>query len=251
MYAVITGASSGIGLEMAKLLAEKHYNLVIAARRKERLEELKTFLEKEYGIDIVVCETDLCKESDVQNLYAIGSSYHPDIVINCAGFGKMGMFSSIPLKEDLDMIKTNVTALHILTRQFADSMEKGVILNVASIASFAPVPLLATYGATKAYVQNFSRAIQYELKKMKKPVHVMTLCPGPIATEFCDVAHGSFHVKFATAQSVAKKAIRGIFKKKAMVVPGFFPKFSHVGFKLLPTPFAMFMEYRSQDCDKV
>lgn len=250
MYALITGASSGIGKEMAKLLAEKKYNLILAARREERLIELKNELESKYSISVYICPTDLTKEQEVSYLFEFSKDFEPDIVINCAGFGKMGMFLDIPLDEDLDMIKTNVIALHILTKKFADAMKEGVILNVASIAAFAPVPLLSTYGATKAYVQSLSRGINYELKRAKKPVHVMTLCPGPIATEFCQVAHGGFHMKEASAKSVAEKAIRGIFKKKNVVVPGLFPKASHLFFKLMPTKAVLPLEYSSQDCDK-
>lgn len=250
MYAVITGASSGIGKEMAKLLAEKNYNLILAARREDRLKELKQEIQNEHSVEVILCPTDLCKTEDIHRLYEESISYNPDIIINCAGFGKMGMFLDIPLEEDLDMIQTNVTALHILTKRFASSMKEGVILNVASIASFAPVPLLSTYGATKAYVQSLSRAVNYEMKRSHKNVHVMTLCPGPIATEFCKVAHGGFTVPEASAESVAKKAIRGIFKKKNMVVPGFFPKFCHVGYKLLPNSWIFPSEYSSQVCKK-
>ena len=250
MYALITGASSGIGKEMAIQLAEKDVNLILVARRHERLLDLQKTIQKTHPVNVIVYPIDLTNEPSLYALHKSCQNYDVRIVVNCAGFGKMGLFLDTPLEEELDMIKTNVTAVHILTKLFADSMQRGVILNVASIAAFAPVPLLSAYGATKAYVQSLSRAVNYELKKSGKNVRVTTLCPGPVDTEFNAVAHGGFKIPGMPPKKCAKYAVDGIFHKKELILPGFVPKAMHILSRITPTALQLPIEYFIESCKK-
>ena len=243
MYVLVTGASSGIGREMARCFAACGCDLILAARRLERLQEIGAELAADYGCHVIVKQTDLTNERQVRALHAACLPFDPQIVVNCAGFGKMGYFSDIKLEDELDMIQTNVTAVHILTKLFAKTMSEGTILNVSSIASFAPVPLLAAYGATKAYVQSLSRAVNYELKKQHKPVRVAVLCPGPVSTEFNDVANATFRIPSMTAQTCARLAVDGIFAGKGVVLPGFIPHAMNLLAKLTPAAIVMPIEY--------
>lgn len=220
MYALVTGASSGIGQEMALLLAKRGYDLIIVARRTDRLEALKEKLCKKYKSTVLIMECDLSKEESVYQLFDSVKEYPIQVLINNAGFGKMGEFDIIPLKEELDMVRTNVLSLHILTKLFVTWYSEGYILNVASMAGFQPSPLMAAYGATKAYVWNLSMAINYELKRDKKNIHITTLCPGPVDTEFNQVANADFHLSSMSAKRCAEEAIRGMFAKRDLIVPG-------------------------------
>ena len=243
MYVLITGASSGIGREMARCFAECGCDLILAARRLERLQELGSELAATYGCHVIVKQTDLNDEHQVRALHAACLPLDPTVVVNCAGFGKMGYFTDISLEDELDMIKTNVTAVHILTKLFAQTMSKGTILNVSSIASFAPVPLLAAYGATKAYVQSLSRAVNYELKKQGKPVQVAVLCPGPVSTEFNDVADASFRIPAMSAKTCARLAVNGIFAARNVILPGLIPHAMNILAKLTPAALVMPFEF--------
>ncbi len=243
MYVLITGASSGIGREMARCFAECGCDLILAARRLERLQELGAGLADTYGCHVLTKQTDLTDEHQVRALHAACLPLDPAVVVNCAGFGKMGYFSDIALEDELDMVKTNVTAVHILTKLFAQTMNEGTILNVSSIASFAPVPLLAAYGATKAYVQSLSRAVNYELKKQDKPVQVAVLCPGPVSTEFNDVANASFRIPAMSAKTCAWLAVDGILSHRKVILPGLIPHAMNVLAKLTPAALVMPIEY--------
>ncbi len=243
MYVLITGASSGIGREMARCFAEVGCDLILAARRLERLQELGAELADEYGCHVLIKQTDLNDERQVQALHAACLPLDPSVVVNCAGFGKMGYFTNITLEDELNMIKTNVTAVHILTKLFAKTMSEGTILNVSSIASFAPVPLLAAYGATKAYVQSLSRAVNYELKKQGKPVKVAVLCPGPVSTEFNDVADATFRIPSMAASTCAWFAVNGILSNRNVILPGFIPHAMNLLAKLTPAALVMPFEF--------
>lgn len=247
MYALVTGASSGIGREIVKLLAEKKYNLIITARRAERLEELKKLITAKYGVEVIVKAMDLSVPENAEELHNECLNYDVKVVVNNAGFGKIGGFDKIPLNEEITMINTNITALHILTKLFSVSMEKGYILNVASMAAFLPGPKMAAYAATKAYVLSLSRAVNYELKKNKKDVFISTLCPGPVNTEFNDVANAHFNIKALDAKTCAKIAVKGLFNKKPVIIPGFIMKVTHFLAKILPVKFILPFEYKVQD----
>ncbi len=164
-------------------------------------------------------------------------------------FGLFGKFDEIDLESEIKMIETNIIALHILTKLFLRDMKKrnsGYVLNVSSMASFEPGPLMSTYYATKAYVTSLSRAICKELKKDKSNVKVSVLCPGPVDTNFNNVAGVSFSVKQLTSQYVAKCAVDGLLRGKKIIIPGFFNKCLHVSSKFIPTTVAMEFVYYNQ-----
>lgn len=246
MYALITGASSGIGKELAKLLAKRKYNLIIVARRVDRLEKLKRELEKKYKIKVVVKESDLSKPNNCYSLYEEMKIYPVEVLINNAGFGKIGKFQDIPLDAELEMIQTNITALHILTKLFVQEKEKGYILNVASMAGFQPGPMMAAYGATKAYVLNFSLSVNYELRKFHKKIYITALCPGPVDTEFNKVANADFNLSSISPRQCAIEGLEGLFKKKDRVVPGNSMKLLRIASKLAPTKLILPIEYSIQ-----
>ena len=221
MKALITGASSGIGRDMAKYLSRLGYDLVVVARNKEALEELK----KELKTNVEVIAMDLSKSENCYNLY--DQIKDVDILINNAGFGEFGNFVDTNLKKEISMIETNITALHILTKLYLKDMvekDKGHIMNVASIAGFMPGPLMATYYASKNYVVSLTRAIDKELKKKKSNVKLSLLCPGPVNTNFNNVANVKFKAKGLSSEYVAKYAIDKMLKNKFMIIPGFWIK---------------------------
>ncbi|HHT97895.1 MAG TPA: SDR family oxidoreductase [Clostridiales bacterium] len=246
MYALITGASSGIGREFALQLAKRGYNIIIVARREIRLEELKKFITKHYDVDVVIKEIDLSIKEECYRLYDECKDYKIKILINNAGFGKIGYFEDIPLEEELNMINTNISAVHILTKLFLKDMNKGKILNVASIAGLQPCPTMTTYGATKSYIINFSRGLNYELKRKKKEVHVSVLCPGPVNTEFDKVANTDFSLKYISAKKCARIGLDGLFKKKEIIIPSFSIKALSLAGKFTPVKLIQPIEYYIQ-----
>ena len=217
MKALITGASSGIGKEMAKYLSDKGIDLVLVARDQKKLEEVKSKLKTDTEI---VC-IDLGDEKNCIELYKNVKDI--DILINNAGFGTYGEFIDSDLIEDLNMITLNVCAVHTLSKLYLQDMYKknsGYILNVASIASFMPGPHMATYHATKAYVLKLTQGIYEELKRNNSNVKISALCPGPIETPFLDRANVKFKTKVMEPKYVAKYAIDNMFKGKYMILPG-------------------------------
>ena len=183
MVALITGASSGIGRDMARYLASKDIDLILVARRKERLEELK----KELNVHVEIVVLDLLEEKNLYKLYEKFENRKIDIFINNAGFGLFGNFDKTDLTRELEMIQLNVVAYHVLTKLFLQKFERddeGYILNVCSSAGFLAGPRLATYYATKNYVLKLTMAIYQELRDEKSPVVISAFCPGPVYTEF-------------------------------------------------------------------
>ena len=245
MKVLITGASSGIGKDMARVMAKKADELVLVARNVEKLEEIKKELENDAKIEIISKDLSIeenCKEihNQVQNV---------DILINNAGFGDCGNFTKTSLEKDINMIKTNIIAYHILTKLYLTDMKEknsGKILNVASIAGFMPGPLMATYYATKNYVVKLSEGIREELKKEKSKVQISILCPGPVETNFNKVANVNFHLREANSMDVAKYAIRKLEKGKFYIVPGIDVKISRFGAKILPANIMSKFAYMAQ-----
>ncbi|MBQ8131110.1 MAG: SDR family oxidoreductase [Bacilli bacterium] len=220
MKALITGASSGIGLDMAKYLATKKCELILVARSKEKLESIQESLPTKTTIVVA----DLSNEQKVKELFVLAKREEIDILINNAGFGVFGDFTETDLNKELEMIDTNIKAVHILTKLVLRDMEKrntGYILNVASSAAFQPGPLMATYYATKSYVYQLTEALYYEQKKKKSNVHLSVLCPGPVDTNFNNVAGVHFQMKPLDSSYVARYAIDQMFKKKMLIIPGF------------------------------
>ena len=245
MRALITGASSGIGRDMALYLAQKGWDLVVVARRTDRLLELK---EKAENVDVLCITADLSKTDECMRVYEETKDIQIDMLINNAGFGLAGEFSDTDLDRELCMIDTNVKALHILTKLYLKDFVKrdsGVILNVASIAGFMSGPLLATYYATKNYVLALTRAIYKELKKSKSKVTVSALCPGPINTEFFDVANVKFLISGVKSEDVAKLAIDKALKGKLVILPGIM-KFVPFLLRFVPTKLVMSVLYKFQ-----
>ena len=245
MKVLITGASSGIGKDMARILAKKADELVLVARNTEKLEEIKKELEKDAKIEIISKDLSIeenCKEihNQVQNV---------DILINNAGFGDCGNFTKTSLEKDINMIKTNIIAYHILTKLYLTDMREknsGKILNVASIAGFMPGPLMATYYATKNYVVRLSEAIREELKKEHSKVQISILCPGPVETNFNKVANVDFHLREVNSMDVTKYAIRKLEKGKFYIVPGIDVKIAKFGAKILPANIISKFAYMAQ-----
>jgi len=220
MKALITGASSGIGLEIAKYLDSLDYELILVARDKEKLESFASTLKNKAKVIVM----DLLVEANVKSLYVLTKNEDIEILVNNAGFGDFGTFSETELSKELEMIDLNIKAVHILTKMFLKDMKKknkGYILNVASSAAFQPGPLMATYYSTKAYVLRLTEAVSYELKKEKSNVKVSCLCPGPVETNFNNVAGVRFSVKPLKADYVAQYAINKMFKNKLVIIPGF------------------------------
>ena len=243
MYALITGASSGIGIEFATLLAKNKYDLIIVARRTKRLMELKERLETTYHVNVIAKTADLSDRTSCVELFEEYKLYPVQILINNAGFGKTGRFDAIPLDEELCMIDTNITALHILTKLFARHMEKGYILNVSSIAGHMPIPMMATYGATKAYVLSISQSVNYEMRKCKKTVYISALCPGPVTTEFNQVAGASHDLHAISARECAIAGLKGLFKKRPVIYPCGETKLMSILNKFAPMKAVLPIEY--------
>jgi len=221
MKALITGASSGIGMEIAKYLAKQKCELILVARDKKKLEELQQGLPTK----TTIITLDLSNEQKVKELYVLTKNAKIDILINNAGFGKCGNFDELSLIDDTDMIDVNIKAVHVLTKSFLKDMIKrnsGYILNVSSSAAFPPGgPLMATYYATKSYIYSLTVAISYELKRIKSKVSISCLMPGPVNTNFNNVANVKFKCKAMDPKVVAKYAIDKMFNKKLLIIPGF------------------------------
>lgn len=220
MKALITGASSGIGRDMAIVLAEKGYDLILVARRIDRLNQLKNSIN---NVNVQIIQTDLSKEENCINLYNSINQEEIDFLINNAGFGLYGNFLNTDIDTELEMIKTNITAVHILTKLFLkDFVERnsGIILNVASSAAYMAGPYMSTYYATKNYVRRLTQAIYQELRERNSNVKISSLCPGPVDTEFNKVANVKFAIHGLNSMYVAKYAINKAQKGRLSIVPG-------------------------------
>lgn len=243
MKALITGASSGMGRDMAKILSQKGYDLILVARDEKKLEEVKKQLKTETKIVVM----DISNEENCKKIYEENKDI--DILINNAGFGDCGHFEETSLDKDIQMIHTNIIAYHILTKLYLKEMIKkdsGKILNVASIAGFMPGPLMTTYYSTKNYVVRFSESIREELRRKKSKVQISILCPGPVNTNFNKVADVEFALKGLSSEYVAKYAINKFFKGKFYIVPGWKIKLARIGAKLAPASFVAKISYNMQ-----
>jgi short-subunit dehydrogenase len=226
--ALITGASGGIGYELAVLLAQDGYDCILVARGRDKLSELGSRLERDYHVKTLVIARDLGKPSAVDEVYdeVTAASMAVDILVNNAGYPVFGLFTDTDLQAEVDMLQVNVVALTALTKLFLRGMverRSGRILNLASTAAFEPGPLMAVYYASKAYVLSFSEALANELRGTG--VTVTALCPGPTRTGFQErgAMQDSGLVKgtIADARSVAIAGYRGLMRGKTLVIPGF------------------------------
>ena len=229
---LITGASNGIGLELAKLEAQQGNNVVLVARSEQKLLALKESLESTYKINATVIIEDLSDINSAQRIFNKTQNLNLDVnrLINNAGFGGHGKFFERELHDDLSMIQVNITTLTQLTHFYLEPMlkaNKGAILNVSSTASFMPGPLQAVYYATKAYVTSFSQAIAEELAKTN--ITVSVLCPGAVATGFVDAGNlqgNTLWDNAKSAESVAKIAKKGMDKGELVIFNEGILKFS-------------------------
>ena len=245
MLALITGASSGMGRDMARILSKMGYDLILVARRRERLLELK----KELDTNVTVISMDLSIVQNNYKLYEKVKNKNIDILINNAGFGLFGEFVKTEIETELKMIDLNVVAYHILTKLFLQDFvrkDKGYILNVCSSAGFMAGPRMATYYATKNYITKLTMAINEELRVSKSHVVVSALCPGPVATEFNQVAHGTFAIREASSYEVAKYAIDKLMKKKMIIVPTLLMKLTLFFNRFVPYRLALYIAYKIQ-----
>lgn len=245
MLALITGASSGIGRDMARVLASLNYDLILVARRKEKLEDLK----KELNTKVTVIDMDLSNPLNCFKLYEKVKSKKIDFLINNAGFGLFGEFHETDLETELKMIDLNIKAYHILTKLFLKDFikrDKGRILNVCSSAGFMAGPRLSTYYATKNYVTKLTMAINEELRQNGSNVHISALCPGPVATEFNEVAHGTFSIREANSYRVAEYAIKKALKNKMIIVPTLLMKLTLFLNRFSPYRLSLWVSYHIQ-----
>lgn len=247
MKVLVTGASSGIGRDMAEILAQKGYNLVLVSRSEEKLQKVKENILKNNKVDIEIVSIDLSNEQNCKELH--NRVKDVDILVNNAGFGDCGEFTKTDLEKELKMINTNIVAYHILTKLYLKDMKEknsGKILNVASIAGFMPGPLMATYYSTKSYIVRLSESIREELRKDKSKVQISILCPGPVATNFNNVANVKFHMREASSDKVAKYAVKKLLKGKFYIIPGLDVKAGIFFSRFVPSSFVAKITYRVQ-----
>jgi uncharacterized protein len=231
--ALITGASSGIGAVFARELAARGNDLVLVARRRDRLEKLAAELTENYRVQVEILSIDLTEPEAPTKVYqaVAAKNWTVDISINNAGFGDFGEFIKGDRRKFLNMIQLNITALVDLTYQFLPQMQQrrqGSIINVASIAAFLPMPYVAVYAATKAFVLSFSEALWAE--NQNNGVKILTLCPGPTQSEFFEVAarkdtksSNLENMKIATAEEVVRDALNSLNEGVSNVVTGGLP----------------------------
>lgn len=238
---VVTGASSGIGAEIARGLGRLGYSLVLVARRADRLTELADEVARQYAAGVEVMPLDLGAGADRERLIEHITVHRPVGLVNSAGFGTDGLFQNLPLRRETEEVTVNALALMELTHAALPGMiarGAGAVLNIGSIAGFQPLPGAAVYSATKAFVQTFSEAVHEDLHGTG--VSCTTLCPGPVPTEWWEVAGAAMTPQSGlgavttSAREVADAAIAGMLEGKRLVVPGLGAKLMGAGGRLTP-----------------
>ncbi|HIT53634.1 MAG TPA: SDR family oxidoreductase [Candidatus Fimivicinus intestinavium] len=245
MKALITGASSGLGRDIARALGDMGCELILTARREERLVELKERL----SVPTQVIEADLASARECFSLYDRVKQEQIDILVNNAGFGVFGAFDQTDLTQELRLIDTNVRAVHILTKLFLKdfiSRNSGYILNVSSATAFTPGPMMAAYYASKAYILHLTLAIWKELQKTGSLVSISTLCPGPVKTEFEEQAGVTFTPPHYASGQIAQIAVKQMLARKMLIVPGASMKLAKLSARLLPERAKLAVAYRLQ-----
>ena len=245
MKALVTGASSGIGKDMAIYLGELGYDVILVSRDENRLKETAEKIKTK----TTIYPCDLTGRDNCFKLYDTFKDEDIDLLVNGAGFGLFGNTWETDINKEMKMIDVNVNALHILTKLFLQDMvkkDKGRILNIASSAGFFAGPVLNTYYATKNYVLKWTEGIYEELRRAKSNVHISCLCPGPVDTNFNKVAGGSFTVKALSSEYVARYGIDKCLKNKLVIIPGFGMKCGIFFNKFLPTKLSLKIVYNIQ-----
>jgi len=244
-WALITGSSNGIGLEISKIMAADGVNLVIVARNKDKLEDLQSLVQEENGVTVLVKVKDLTRSSSCEELYneLQEDGIFIEYLVNNAGVGLYGSFYQTDLDRELDMLDLNIRSMTHLTKLFLKAMMekgRGKILNVASTAAFQPGPMMAVYFASKAYVLHFSEALAHEFKG--SGVSVTSLCPGPTETAFfvtadmdsLQLTEGMGKYLLKTAHSVARAGYRAMKSGKRVAIPGIINKLMALSVRFSP-----------------
>lgn len=248
MNILITGASSGIGKDMAEILNTDDNKLFLVARNEKRLKEIQSSLSS----NTEIIPMDISIPDNCFKLYENLKNKNIDVLINNAGYGIFGNFSETVLNDEMNLIDLNIKAVHILTKLFLNDFinrNNGFILNVSSSAGFMPGgPLMASYYASKSYILSLTMAIYAELKEINSKVYIGALCPGPVNTEFNKRAGVNFSIKGLESKFVANYAIKKMFKnRKLIIIPGVFIKLSYIASKLLPSKLMLKICYHIQN----
>jgi short-subunit dehydrogenase len=224
---LVTGASSGIGVDIAKEFAKRQCTLVLLARRQDRLEQVAQEIRQRFGVTVHVLALDATQKDAIAKVqdFLANQDLTLDVLVNNAGFGHCGYFAETDAEDQLGMIDLNIRALTAFTHAFLPAMvdrRKGGVLNVASVAAFQPGPKMAVYYASKAYVLSFSEALHEEVSDQH--VHVTALCPGPTESEFASVANVQdtklFEQHTMSSAEVAKEGVEAFYRNQAVVVSG-------------------------------
>jgi len=245
MKALITGATSGIGRDIALVLSRQGYDLILVSRNTKKMEQVK----KRLQTNVEIITADLSKEEDCYRLYDMTKDEQIDVLVNNAGFGAFGEFWEIPLERELNMLDLNVRAVHILTKLFLKDFRRrdsGYILNVASSAGFLAGPLMASYYATKNYVLRLTEAIYEESRRDGSRVHVCALCPDPVETGFNEEANVRFTIRGLKSMDVARYAVKKMFERRVVIIPGMLMKCIYLGEKFLCEEHMLRMVYQTQ-----
>lgn len=248
MKALITGATSGIGMAAARELRKRGWELILTGRNSEMLEKLRDELG---GTEII--SADLSSREEVFKVCKFCRGKDVDMLVNNAGYGIFGKFDETDLEDELNMINVNIQAVHILTKFFLRDFKKrdrGIILNVASSAGFLTGPLLSSYYASKNYVVRLSLAIAEELRRDRSKVTITVLCPGPVDTAFNNRAGVSFSVKPISAEYAAEYAVEKALKGKLIAIPGLMVRAGVFASRFVPHKLLSMITYGIQERKK-
>ncbi|MBR1591921.1 MAG: SDR family oxidoreductase [Ruminococcus sp.] len=249
MRALITGATSGIGMSFAKQLNKRGWELVLTGRNEAVLIDMQ----RKLGNNTLIIPADLSDKAEVFRVYKFCKDKDIDLLINNAGYGIFGKFDETDLKDEIDMINLNITAVHILSKLFLRDFKKhnrGIIINVASSAGFLSGPLLSSYYASKNYVVKLSLAIAEELRRDRSNVGITILCPGPVDTNFNNRAGVSFSMKPITPDYAAEYALKKAFSGQVIAIPGLSVKAGVFLNKFLPYRLSTALVYNIQKAKK-
>ena len=248
MKALVTGATSGIGKKIAEKLSERGWKLILTGRNEKVLTEMKNRLG-----NTEIITADLSERKDVYRVYEFCKDRDIDMLVNNAGFGIFGEFEDTDLDSELKMIDVNIAAVHILMKLFLRDFRKrdrGIILNVASVAGFMHGPLMSGYYASKNYVLRLSMAVHEELRREKSNVSITVFCPGPVNTQFNSRAGVNFSAKPITADYAAEYALKKAFAGNLLAVPGLTAKLCAFGQRFVPYKLLSSAAYHVQQAKK-
>lgn len=256
--ALVTGASAGIGFYICESLAKRGYNLVITARREDKLKERKTVLEAQYGIKVLPIAADLSLDGEAGRIYTetLRRKIRIDLLVNNAGFGNFGKYSETDWQKECEMMHVNIISLAHLTKLYLRDMTargSGKILNMSSIAGFMPGPMMSVYYASKAFVLSFSEALSRECAD--SGVSITAVCPGPTDTEFSDTANlkrSKLYKMFksvgaSTAAGVAEYSVRAALRDDSVAVYGLLNKLLVTGIRFIPRELVKEIVYYTQE----